>query len=218
MKLIYIGDPMCSWCYGFGKEMTTLLEHHPGLELEIVVGGVRAGATDILDDAGKRFRLDHWERVQATSGLPFNREAFLARENFMYDTEPVCRAVVTARRIAPDSNLLAVFRSLQQAFYVEGLDTTDGRVLSAAAVAALKAVGYEVDPERFHEEWRSEAAITETRADFVRARKLGVRSFPSLLLDTGKGIVEVSPGYAHAQLLDMRLREAMEKYARAKAA
>lgn len=218
MKLIYIGDPMCSWCYGFGKEMTTLLERHPGLALDIVVGGVRAGATDILDDAGKRFRLEHWERVQASSGLQFNREAFLARENFVYDTEPVCRAVVTARRIAPDADLLAVFRSLQHAFYAEGLDTTDGRVLSAVAVAALKGIGHEVELERFHDEWRSEAALTETRADFARARELGVRSFPSLLLDTGTGIVEVSPGYAHAQLLDMRLHEAMEKYARASAA
>lgn len=218
MKLIYVGDPMCSWCYGFGKEMTALVEKHPGLELEIVVGGVRACATDILDDEGKQFRLAHWERVEANSGLPFNRKAFLARENFVYDTEPICRAVVTARRIAPQANLLAVFRALQHAFYVDGLDTTDGRVLSEVAVATLKADGYEVAVEGFHAEWASRAAIEETRADFKRARMLGVRSFPSLLLDTGKGIVEVSPGYAHAQLLDMRLREAMDKYAGAKAA
>ena len=24
MKLVYVADPMCSWCYGFGKEMTEL--------------------------------------------------------------------------------------------------------------------------------------------------------------------------------------------------
>jgi putative protein-disulfide isomerase len=218
MKLIYVGDPMCSWCYGFGKEMTALVEQHPGLELEIVVGGVRAGATDILDDEGKQFRLGHWERVEANSGLPFNRKALLARENFVYDTEPICRAVVSARRLAPQAKLLAVFRALQHAFYVDGLDTTNGRVLSEVAVASLKADGYEIEVEGFHAEWRSDAAIGETRADFKRARLLGVRSFPSLLLDTGKGIVEVSPGYAHAKLLDMRLRAAMDKYAEAKAA
>ena len=54
MKLIYIGDPMCSWCYGFGKELSALLERLPDLQLEIVVGGVRAGATGVLDEAGKR--------------------------------------------------------------------------------------------------------------------------------------------------------------------
>jgi len=29
MKLIYAGDAMCSWCYGFGKEMSALAERHP---------------------------------------------------------------------------------------------------------------------------------------------------------------------------------------------
>jgi putative protein-disulfide isomerase len=66
-----------------------------------VVGGLRAGATDVLDDAGKQFRLLHWARVEAASGLPFNREGLMVRENFVYDTEPICRAVVTARILAP---------------------------------------------------------------------------------------------------------------------
>jgi putative protein-disulfide isomerase len=71
MKLVLVADPMCSWCYGFGKEMTSLQERHPEMSLEIVVGGLRAGATDILDDAGKRFRLEHWAKVEQASGLPF---------------------------------------------------------------------------------------------------------------------------------------------------
>jgi len=213
MKLIYVGDPMCSWCYGFGKEMTSLVEQHPRLPLEIVVGGVRAGATDILDQQGKQFRLEHWARVEESSGLPFDRAAFVARENFVYDTEPACRAVVTARRLVPQANLLALFRAVQHAFYAEGRDTTDGAVLSAVAVAALHADGHAVGLEGFHAEWRSHAAIVETRADFQRARRLGVRSFPALLLDTGAGIVDVSAGYAHAQVLDMRLRAAMDRYA-----
>jgi len=64
MQLIYVGDPMCSWCYGFGGILTELMETRPDLPLRIVVGGIRAGATDILDDAGKRLRLQHWTRVE----------------------------------------------------------------------------------------------------------------------------------------------------------
>ena len=48
MKLVYIGDPMCSWCYGFGKELSALMQRMPEIELDIRVGGVRAGATDVL--------------------------------------------------------------------------------------------------------------------------------------------------------------------------
>ena len=142
-----------------------LMRLHPGLELEIVVGGVRAGATERLDDAGKAFRLGHWERVQASSGLPFDRDAFLARQDFVYDTEPVCRAVVAARRLAPQADLLGVFRALQHAFYAEGLDTTDGRVLSEVASATLSRGGHPVDAATFHATWQAAATIAETGAD-----------------------------------------------------
>nr|WP_315251522.1 hypothetical protein [uncultured Duganella sp.] len=111
--------------------------HAPELELQIIVGGLRAGGTEVLDQAGKQFRLTHWARVEAASGLPFNREALMARENFVYDTEPVCRAVVTARKLAPAADQLVVFRALQHALYVDGLDTTDGRVLSSVVAAQL---------------------------------------------------------------------------------
>ena len=203
MKLLYVGDPMCSWCYGFGKEMTELMAMHPELDLEIVVGGVRAGATDVLDQTGKEFRLGHWARVEAQSGLPFNRAALMARENFVYDTEPVCRAVVAARKLAPQADLLSVFRALQHAFYVDGLDTTDGRVLAGVLAAQLR-----MDAETVLRVWQDADTIVQTKADFVRARALGVRSFPALLLDTGDGVVEVSGGYAHVEQLHRQLLQA----------
>lgn len=204
MKLLYVGDPMCSWCYGFGKEMSALMAMHPGLELEIIVGGVRAGATDVLDQAGKDFRLGHWARVEAQSGLPFNRAALQARENFVYDTEPICRAVVAARKLAPQADSLAVFRALQHAFYVDGLDTTDGRVLATVVANQLR-----LDVDTVLRVWRDADTIAQTRADFARARALGVRSFPALLLETDKGIVEVSGGYAHVAQLQRQLQQVM---------
>lgn len=204
MKLLYVGDPMCSWCYGFGKEMTALMAMHPDLELEIIVGGVRAGATDVLDQAGKEFRLGHWARVEAQSGLSFNRDALMARENFVYDTEPVCRAVVTARLLAPSADLLAVFRALQHAFYVDGLDTTDGQVLSAVVAQQLQ-----LDADVVLRTWQDANTIVLTKADFMRAGALGVRSFPALLLDNGVDIIEVSGGYAHVQQLNQQLHQAI---------
>ena len=205
LKLIFVGDPMCSWCYGFGKELSELTARYPVLPLEILVGGVRAGATDILDDNGKQFRLAHWARVEQNSGLPFNRPAFLARENFVYDTEPICRAVVTARHVAPQADLLAVFRALQHAFYVDGLDTTDGLVLADVAVAALEKAGHALSAAQFYRNWRAAATIEATQAEFAQVRALGVRSFPALLLDVDGQLIEISPGYASLAQLESRL-------------
>ena len=211
MKLVYVGDPMCSWCYGFGKELSALKARHPELSLEIMVGGVRAGATDVLDDSGKQFRLGHWARVEENSGLPFNRKAFLARENFVYDTEPICRAVVAARQIAPQADQLSVFRALQNAFYVDGLDTTDGAVLAQVAVAALEKLGHVHDVAAFLHEWSAPATVAATRAEFAQVRAIGIRSFPALLLAVNDQLIEISPGYAHVDQLDRRLDAVLQK-------
>jgi len=208
MKLIYVGDPMCSWCYGFGKELSALAARMPDLQLEIVVGGIRAGATDVLDAAGKRFRLQHWQRVEALSGLPFNREAFAQREGFVYDTEPVCRAVVAARRIAGEAGLLSVFRAFQNGFYAQGRDTTDGHVLSEIAVKMLEAMGIQVGVDEFYRLWADAETKAETQRDFARARELGVASFPTLLLEEQGRTVALQEGYARVDELEQRLREA----------
>jgi putative protein-disulfide isomerase len=205
MKLIYVGDPMCSWCYGFGKEMTALRERRPDIPLEIVVGGLRAGGTDVLDDAGKRFRLHHWAQVEQASGLPFNRAGLIARKGFVYDTEPICRAVVTARILAPDSDLLPVFRALQRAFYVDALDTTDGEVLAKAGAAALGEVGFSIEPDDFLAVWRRQSTIDAARADFANARSMGVTSFPALFLEQDGKLRSVSPGYTHVESLEQAL-------------
>ncbi|MFQ5523922.1 MAG: DsbA family protein, partial [Acidimicrobiia bacterium] len=39
-KLIYVGDPMCSWCWGFAPEIEDLADEYP---VEVVVGGLRPG-------------------------------------------------------------------------------------------------------------------------------------------------------------------------------
>ena len=209
MKLIYIADPMCSWCYGFGKEVSALVERHPTLAIEIVAGGLRPGGTEKLDDSGKRFRLTHWARVEAASGLPFNRDGFLARQNFVYDTEPICRAFVAARTLAPEVDLLSVFRALQRGFYVDALDTTDGHILSLLAAHALADAGHMVDAVTFYQAWASADVIAATQADFARARAIGVQSFPTLLLEQEGRLLLVSGGYANLDELDKTLQRLM---------
>jgi len=97
----------------------------------------------------------------------------------------------------------------QRAFYAEGRDTTDGRELAAIGAAELQRQGQEVSAAGFFYTWREPATIAETHADFTRTRKLGVSSFPSLLLDTGDGMREVSPGYANAEQLERLLGDAL---------
>ncbi len=198
-SLVYVGDPMCSWCYGFGLELSEALAQRPGVRLEIVTGGLRAGGTEVLDDVGKRFRLFHWAKVEAATGLPFNRDALMARQGFVYDTEPACRAVVAARIAAPTANLLTVFRAIQNAFYVEGLDTTAKEVLVRVVTQALQAQGFAA--EGLEGVFEAQTTRQAAHDDFAQARRWGISSFPALLVRQSGLVTQLVDGFAKTPTL-----------------
>lgn len=202
MELVLVADPMCSWCYGFSQELERLLQRHPSTMIQIVLGGLGAGATDVLDDAGKRFRLQHWEKVEHASGARFNRDGLLRRVGFVYNTEPVCRAVVTARILRPDFNLFDVFRAYQNAFYVEAADTTDELALAEIGARSLSKARDTISADEFLRTWKLQSTIDETATDFAIARAMGVTSFPNLFLKKNGRLHHVSNGYTPVEQLE----------------
>ena len=208
-RLVYVADPMCSWCYGFGPELSAVFDEIPGIGLEIVVGGLRAYNTQPMDERLKTTLRSHWQHVEEASGLGFS-DAAITRAGFVYDTEPACRAVVTARLLAPDlppHAQLDVFHAIQRAFYAEGVDITQGSVLADVASAALTKQGVSIDAASFHAKWSDEAAIDATRNDFARTRQWGISGFPAVLLESGNVLSLVISGYAKTATLLERLRQ-----------
>lgn len=204
-SLIYIADPMCSWCYGFGPELAALLEGLPGgIPIEIVVGGLRPYNTKVMDDELKSSLLEHWHKVEGQTGLPFNYDA-LSRENFIYNTEPACRAVVAARMLAPNVSLF-VFHEIQRAFYAEGQDVTQGDVLASVVTKALAEGGYQIDEATFLATWNSDVAIKATRDDFIQVSNWGITGFPALVLERDGKLDMVTSGYvAMPKLIELML-------------
>jgi putative protein-disulfide isomerase len=203
-KLIYIADPMCSWCYGFGPELTTLLSGLPEVPLEIVVGGLRPYTSEVMDEAKKVTILSHWEKVAELSGLPFVDTA-LSRSDFIYNTEPACRAVVAARILAPQA-ALDVFLAIQRGFYAEGLDTTSADVLTRICTDALNKAGVDIDVEGFAQVWSSEEAITATHTDFLQTQRWGVSGFPTLVLERAGKLHLATSGYVRVEKLVEQLQ------------
>ena len=130
-KIYYFADPMCSWCYGFGPALTQFAANHAALPLSVVMGGLRAYNTQAASDQQKADIRGHWRHVEDASGLPFN-DALLMKPGFIYDTEPACRAVVTARQAA-HADVLGFMEAVQAAFYRDARDVTNAEVLADIA-------------------------------------------------------------------------------------
>jgi putative protein-disulfide isomerase len=199
MHLVYFADPLCSWCYGFGPELAQLIARHPGTQLDLVMGGLRPFNTEPMSAAFKAMLREHWAHVGTASGLPFS-EAILARDDFIYDTEPACRAVVTARAFGT-ANPFAFMEAIQQAFYRDGRDMTHADALAEVAAASG------IKREHFCEGFESSAMREATRRDFATSQSLGVGGFPTLALSRDRQLFLVTSGFVTVDVLEERLAE-----------
>lgn len=174
-QLVYFADPMCSWCWGFKPSLIAVLQQYGStLPLRMIMGGLRPGTTHVMDAAQKAKIREHWEHVAEASGQPFSFE-FFDRNDFIYDTEPACRAIVAGGRAGPE-HVLGLLIAIQEGFYVENRDVTDPEVLADLSVDA----GY--DRDEFLEAFDDEATVTETQGGFQIAKDIGVTGFPTLLI------------------------------------
>jgi len=176
--LVYFADPMCSWCWGFSPVIEAISERFgPSLPIRVILGGLRPWTKAPMTAHDRGDVRNHWQHVHEASGQPFEF-AFFDRERFVYDTEPPSRAVVVLRRRGMATGLAAL-RRIHRAFYAENRDVTNTDTM----VAISAELG--VDATTFRDEFDSEAAVEETRSDFVIAHSAGIRGFPTLIAGEG---------------------------------
>ena len=188
-QLIYIMDPMCSWCWGFSPVMQQVLEQAQaaGVKVSLRVGGLRTGPQALLDDSKRAYILQHWRAVADASGQPFNFAEALP-SGFVYNTEPACRALVVARKL-DDTRLFGFLQRLQQAFYQHAQDITQAAVLRELAEQA----GY--DSTAFCLAFDAIEAQAATQAEFAWVSNLAVRGFPTLLAENQQQYALITNGY-----------------------
>ncbi len=189
MNLIYIGDPMCSWCWGFAPVLDAVREQYADkFDFRIIVGGLRPGPqAEPMDDRLRAFLREEWSKIQKVTGQPFDL-AFLDRADFLYDTEPAARAIVAMRHLKPDAEF-DFFKRLQRAFYAENTDISDpSRCRNLAEELG-------VDGAAFAARMASDEIIEATHRDFEEAQAIGVRGFPSLVVEADGAYGLVTYGY-----------------------
>ncbi len=187
-EILYVADPMCSWCWGFSPTLRAMAERAEGhVGLTLMMGGLRPLTRTPMDEAQKAEIQHHWESVAERSGQPFDL-SFFERDGFIYDTEPACRAVCVVRAVAP-ALVLDYFEAVQRAFYSGNRDITDRTVLLEIA----RKCG--VDNVAFEERYNDVASAYETAGDFQSARQLSVTGYPTVILRKGKEFGLLTAGY-----------------------
>lgn len=198
--LLFFGDPMCSWCWGFAPELRRIFDAVQGrAQFHMVMGGLRTGTTEPWDASMRSDIRHHWQSVAAKTGQPFDFSR-LDDETFVYDTEPACRALVTVRTLKPDA-ALDMYDSLHRGFYALGLDITEPGVLADLA----RVLG--VEPDRFRTDFDSAAMRRAVAFDFRRTQAFGVSGFPTVVCAEDGQYAFLTLGYRPYAALEPLLQE-----------
>jgi putative protein-disulfide isomerase len=201
-ELIYVGDPMCSWCWGIAPELDAVQRSRPDLPLKVVVGGLRPGPNaEEMDDRLAGYLRHHWDEVSERSGQPFATST-LDQRGWVYDTEPSCKAVVVMRQL--DEQLAwPLFKRLQRAFYSEGT------IVSDPSTIPLLVREFDVDMDAFVEAFESPEATKATWQDFAAARQWGISGFPTVIARNGETGHLVAQGYSTAADMKIAIAQAL---------
>lgn len=198
-ELIYIADPMCSWCWGFSPVMErveALLRDRAALR--VLPGGLRTGVTMPLSAHEVTMIMGEWRKIAAQTGQPFDFEQPLDT-NYVYDTGPACRALSLMLRQRPACGL-EYLRSLHQAFYVGRRDLKDAQVLADYAPK------FGVARDAFLAQLDQPATREAFDEDLHFVHRCGVEGFPSVLLRSDARIQRLTVGYQPFEVLEPHLR------------
>lgn len=187
-RLLYVMDPMCSWCWGFAPVAEALIAQarEAGVPTRLVLGGLRSGSS-ALDAPTRRYILEHWQAVAEATGQAFRFEGAMP-DGFVYDTEPACRALVAARELDAE-RVWPLLGLIQRAFYEQGVDVTRAPQLVELAEQA----GF--DRGHFAETFSRADTRAATAADFSWVQDLGIAGFPTLLAERNGQLALLTNGY-----------------------
>ena len=191
MKLIYIMDPLCGWCYGNGANIQKLYDKYNGiLEFDMLPAGMWAGGnTRMQSKPMAQFIKKHDPQVQQTTGTEFGKSyfEFIEKENIVLDSEIPSRAIVSVKKLWP-LQVIAFAVEVQKARYWYGKDLNpEGTYLSICE-------GLKIDVRRFLEAFRSEAMKKETLDTFALAQQYA-SSYPTLLAEKAGKYYVLEQGY-----------------------
>ena len=173
--LIYVHDPMCSWCWAFRPALATLRERLPkALEFTSLLGGLAPDSEAAMPETLRTTLQATWRRIQQrVPGTEFNH-AFWTNCQPRRSTWPACRAVIAAARF---DRADAMTLGIQQAYYLQARNPSDEDTLIDIATS----LG--IDRDAFAERLRAAATASELQRQIERTHALGVGSFPALVLD-----------------------------------
>lgn len=188
MKIYYLFDPLCGWCYGAKPALETVASQYP---VELTPTGLFFRSGRVMDADFAQYAWGNDQRIQRLTGQPFSTAY---RENVLqgggqFDSQNSLLALTAVREMAPEQEI-AVLSALQTARYVDGRDNANLNVI----VDILHTQGLSDVVSKLHDPQTEQALLARINFGQQLTQRLGVSGVPQLVLERD-GRFEVAPSH-----------------------
>lgn len=198
MRLFYVMDPMCGWCYGFRPELEAFLEKYPSAEVDWIMGGLAPDTKESMDQSLQQTIASYWVEIEKRSQVTFNHDFWQSNTPYR-STYPACRAVIAAEALV-EKSAKKMAKAIQTAYYQEAKNPS----LEETLISCASAIGLE------QSEFLNVFTSMETEQRFQQhlsiAHQLQVSGFPALFyIDDENHAYSLTLGFCQTADLEQRL-------------
>lgn len=207
MKIYYVMDVMCGWCYAFSDVITKINEEFKDqADFSIVPAGMwlNENIKKITPNFSDFIRENNI-RITEISGKEFGEDFYLMLKDrdTVLDSLPGSKAINIINKIDNKASF-KYLKALQKEFFVNGKNMNDLNVYSKIA----EELG--IDGENFKKQFSSKELIDETFKQFNFTKELGVRSYPSLVFVNNDEVSLISSGYSSLEEVRARINKVIK--------
>lgn len=206
-KILYIFDPMCGWCFGFGTVMNKLqAELKDSFDFDVISGGMVVGDREGPIGNFAEYILGAYHRVEEYSGVKFG-EPYLKqlRDKSMWSSSVTpAIAIETFKHFAPE-HALTFSHEVQEAYFVDGLDLRQDSVYSHL----IKKYG--IAEQTFLNKLHGEDMRKQTNDWFQTTRNWGIDGYPTVILVHKDKYYAVARGYTDLNTLKQTIQSVLNR-------
>lgn len=210
MKIIYVYDAHCSWCFAFRDVIKQLEEKYKNqFDFEILSGGMIIG--DSIGDISKRIDTNQllaiYQRIMSMTSAKFG-EKYLEkiRSGNTYANSVTPAIALSVFKSYNSERAIEFAHSLQRKMFQEAKAVNDDDLYRSIAI------DFGLDGEEFLAKMKDDAFEAAARYEFALSRQLQVTGYPQVLVQANEGqFYLIAKGYTDLLTLDSRVQSVLKE-------
>jgi putative protein-disulfide isomerase len=208
IKIIYVFDALCGWCYGFSPVIKQCYDNHKAnFSFEVLSGGMMIGERVGSINEIAPYIKTAYKTVENTTGVKFGEAYLRVLEDgsMILNSELPSIALSLFKQYFPEQSVLFA-HEIQNALYFDGRDPNEFETFRYIAV------NHGIDPDEFEAKMKTESAKEAAYYDFALAKQLRVESYPAVLMQTSEtGFYLIAKGYTDFETLEFRINNVLNE-------